>query len=76
MRAFCAWEPMVPATNSAWTHLDWNPARQISQVLSEMTKDPTTKSPTFRVLTSAPISSTTPTYSWPIRVWSTSSTPR
>src|SRR6476620_11144799 len=41
-----------------------------------MANDPTTKSPTFTVCTASPISSTTPTYSCPIRVWSTGSTPR
>ena len=45
MRAFSAWVPIPACTNSACTHLDWNPARQISQVLSEITNDPTTKSP-------------------------------
>src|SRR3954447_10980819 len=66
MRAFSAWVPIVCATNSACTHLDWKPAWQMSQVLSETTKDPTTKSPTCSVCTSSPPSSTTPTYSCPI----------
>jgi hypothetical protein len=38
----------------------------MSQVLSEITNDPTTKLPTFIVFTSAPIFSTTPTYSCPM----------
>ena len=63
MRAFSAWVPMPACTNSARTHLDWNPAWQISQVLSEMTKEPTTKSPGLSVFTWSPTSSTTPTYS-------------
>ena len=50
MRAFSAWVPIVCATNSACTHLDWKPAWQISQVLSEMTNEPTTKSPTLTFL--------------------------
>ena len=66
MRAFAAWVPIVCETNSAWTHLDWKPDWQISQVLSEMTNDPTTKSPTFTFFTSEPISSTIPTYSCPM----------
>lgn len=76
MRAFSAWVPIPAWTNSACTHLDWKPAWQISQVLSEMTKEPTTKSPGLTVFTSEPTSSTTPTYSWPMRVWSAGSMPR
>src|SRR3954447_6287057 len=76
IRARSAWVPIVPSTNWACTHLDWKPAWQISQVLSEMTKDPTTKSPTFTVSTSAPTSSTMPTYSWPIAWCSTGAMPR
>ena len=41
-----------PCTNSACTHLDWKPAWQISQVLSEITNEPTTKSPGLTVWTS------------------------
>ncbi len=76
IRAFSAWVPIPAWTNSACTHFDWNPARQISQVLSEMTNDPTTKSPGLTVVTSEPTSSTTPTYSWPMSVWSAGSIPR
>src|SRR4051794_14033513 len=76
MRAFSDWVPIVCATNSACTHLDWKPAWQISHVLSEMTKEPTTKSPTFTFRTSSPTSSTMPTYSCPITWWSAGSIPR
>ena len=49
IRAFVGLGADRPATNEAWTHLDWKPAWQISQVLSEMTNEPTTKSPTLTV---------------------------
>ena len=65
MRAYSDCVPMAPIITLC-THRDWYPARQISQVLSEATNDPTTKSPTFTFFTAAPISVTTPTYSWPI----------
>ena len=53
-------------TNSRCTQCDWYPARQISQVLSEVAKEPTTNWPTWTFSTSAPTRSTTPTYSCPI----------
>ena len=46
-------------------------------MLSDAKNEPTTKSPRLMVATSAPMSSTTPTYSWPIGAESvTSSVPR
>src|SRR5919204_4527815 len=66
-RARSAWVPMVPISTLC-TQRDWCPARQIAQVLSEVKKEPTTKSPTLIVSTAPPTCSTTPTYSWPIGV--------
>jgi len=70
------WAP-VAAPGWRCTQWLWYPARQISQVLSEAKKDPTTKSPTLMSRTADPTSSTTPTYSWPIGVGRvTASAPR
>jgi hypothetical protein len=75
MRARCACVPIVPMM-TACGQKGWYPAWQISQVLSEAKNEPTTKSPALTFLTSLPVSSTTPAYSWPIGVSWTSSTPR
>lgn len=62
---YSAWQP---PTNSLCGHEVWYPARQIAQVLSEAKKEPMTNCPDLMSCTSAPVSSTTPTYSWPIGV--------
>ena len=65
--------PMKPP----WMQRDWKPERQISQVLSETQKEPTTKSPILTFVTSEPISTTVPTYSCPMgRALSTGWMPR
>ena len=71
---YSAWvSPMKPPL----AQRDWKPSSQISQVLSLRQKEPTTKSPTLTFLTSSPISTTVPTYSWPMgRASSTGEMPR
>ena len=49
-----------------WMQRDWKPSSQISQVLSETQKEPTTKSPGLTLVTSSPTSTTVPMYSWPM----------
>ena len=62
-RVYSAWvSPMKPPL----AQRDWKPSSQISQVLSLMQKEPTTKSPTLTLVTSSPTSTTVPTYSWPM----------
>ena len=75
MRAFSACVPMPPIM-TWWAQRDWKPASQISQVLSDATKEPTTKSPMATDDTSSPICSTMPMYSCPMGWRSTSSVPR
>ena len=70
---YCAW---LPVYSPALTQRDWYPAWQISHVLSESMNEPITKSPSSRVATSVPFSTIVPTYSWPMRRWSTSLWPR
>ena len=62
-RVYWAWvSPMKPPL----TQRDWKPEAQISQVLSLVQKEPTTRSPTATPCTWAPTSTTVPTYSWPM----------
>lgn len=52
--------------NSRCRQEDCQPFRQFAQVLSEVAKEPTTNWPGLTWVTSLPVSSTMPTYSWPI----------
>jgi hypothetical protein len=63
MRTYSAWQVLM---NSRCRQFDWKPLRQFAQVLSEVAKDPTTNWPGLTEVTSAPTSSTKPTYSCPI----------
>ena len=65
MRIFSAWHPSKPPP--CW-QLACMPLRQTGHVLSLCRKPPTTKSPTFTVVTASPTCSTIPTYSCPIGV--------
>src|ERR1700709_650140 len=68
MRSASAWAPPTSALpkKPPWTHSACSPSSQKRQVPSENANGITTRSPGFTVLTSAPISSTTPIASWPI----------
>ncbi len=63
MRTYSAWQVLM---NSRFTQFDWKPARQCGQVLSDVANEPTTNWPGRTAVTSGPVSSTKPTYSWPI----------
>src|SRR4051812_35360751 len=71
-RSSSACAPSAPIATRL-TQALWYPARQIGQVLSEAQNEPTTNWPGRTVATSAPTSSTMPTYSWPIGIGQASS---
>ena len=68
MRAKSACRPPVSALpyQPPCTQEVWKPSRQKTQVLSWNANGAITKSPAWRVVTSAPTSSTTAISSWPI----------
>ena len=70
-RMASAWPPprgqVVPEARLGFSQEVCRPSRQNVQVLSEMAKGATTRSPRLRVVTSEPVSSTMPMNSCPIR---------